>query len=459
MKRPISRRAVLRGAGGVVVGLPLLDAMSGRAMAQVLPPRRFVVVSVGHSVDVARGTDSWSPRGAFPALSPILEPLIPHQDKLLVLAGIDNRLSSSGIVPSNGHNYSSRSLLTCMPTRQALDPAGNLLANRPECTPASAAGGPSIEYVIGDAWKEDVLNLRVGDRPDEHIRSFRLDGSADLGIASPLAGFDRVFKAHVVGTPQTPADRLRASRKSILDAVGASFDRTVARMGTEDRVRLQRHADQIRQFELGLDKAVRIVCTNPTLNPPRPLPAIFEQSEGRSDDVIAAAQIELITTAFACQATRVAHLHFSNLQDNTFPWLNNGQDFITGGWHSIVHIERGTDDMRLRTMQWYSKVFGDLLTRLEQTPEGQGNLLDNTVVLFISSLRQNTHGTTDLPVLVAGKLGGKIRTGRLIRYTPARTTGDLFTTLLNLLDIPATGFGWKGAAGGAFNNGPLPSWA
>jgi hypothetical protein len=443
------------------MGLPLLNAMGGRAMGQVQAAKRFVVVSVGHSVDVTRGTDSWLPKGDFTRLSPVLEPLIPHQAKLLVLGGIDNALSSSNVVPSNGHNYSSRSLLTCMPTKQALDGAGNLLASRPECTPASAAGGPSIEYVVGDAWKEDVLNLRVGERPDEHIRSFRLDGSADLGISSPLAAFDRVFKARVVGTAQTPADRLRGKRKSILDAVGASFDRTLARMGTEDRMRLQRHADQIRQFELGLDKAVRIVCDNPKLNPPRPLPATFEQSEGRSDDVIAAAQIELIATAFACQATRVAHLHFSNVQDNTFPWLNNGQDFITGGWHSVVHIDRGTDDQRLRTMQWFSKVFGDLLTRLEQTPEGQGNLLDNTVVLFISSLRQNTHGTTDLPVLLAGNLGGRIKTGRLVRYTPARTTGDLFTSLLNVLDIPATGFGWnKGTAGGRpFNSGPLPSWA
>jgi len=147
MKRAISRRAILRGAGGVALGLPLLDAMGGRALAQVQPPKRLVVVSVGHSVDVTRGVESWLPKGDFTLLSPILAPLIPHQARLLVLAGIDNTLSSSGIVPSNGHNYSSRSLLTGMPTKQALDPLGNLLANRPECTPASAAGGPSIEYV------------------------------------------------------------------------------------------------------------------------------------------------------------------------------------------------------------------------------------------------------------------------------------------------------------------------
>jgi hypothetical protein len=461
--RSISRRAVLRGLGGVTLGLPLLEAMGNEAFAQTAT-KRFVLVSVGHSVDINKSGDSWLPKAAdFAKLSPVLAPLVPLQDKLLVLSGIDNVLANGDLVPSNGHNYSSRSLLTCMPTKGALDGAGNLLANRPECTPSSAAAGPSFEYVLANAWKEEVLNLRVGERPDEHIRSFHLDGTADLGIASPQAAFDKVFKATSTapGAPLGAAERLRAKRKSILDAVQSSFSRTVTRMGTEDRMRLERHAEQIRQFELGLDKTVKITCQSPKLNPPRPLPASFEQSEGRSDDAIAAAQVELIATAFACGAARVAHLHFTNIQTNTFAFLNGGQDFINGGWHNVVHIDAGTDEMRLRSMQWYSKVFADLITRLQQTPEGAGSVFDNTVVMFISSLRQNYHGVTDLPVLIAGNLGGKIKTGRLIKYSPARTTADLYTTVLNLMDVPATSFGWnKGTIGGrAFNNGPLPSWA
>jgi hypothetical protein len=463
----LSRRAVLRGAGGVALGLPLHEAMGSKAFAQTMSTKRFVLVSVGHSVDINKSSDSWLPKAAsFAALSPVLAPLVPLQDKLLVLSGIDNVLSNGDLVPSNGHNYSSRSLLTCMPTKAALDGAGNLLPNRPECTPSSAAAGPSFEYVLANAWKDSVLNLRVGERPDEHIRSFQMDGTADLGIASPQAAFDKVFKASAMATAPagaalSPADRLRAKRKSILDAVQSSFTRTVSKMGTDDRMRLERHADQIRQFELGLDKTVKITCTNPKLNPPKPLPAQLEQSEGRSDDAIAAAQVELIATAFACGASRVAHLHFTNIQTNTFAFLNGGQDFISGGWHNVVHIDAGTDEMRLRSMQFYSKVFADLITRLQQTPEGTGSVFDNTVVMFISSLRQNYHGVTDLPVLIAGNLGGKIKTGRLIKYTPARTTADLYSTLLTLLDVPTTSFGWnKGTVNGrAFNNGPLPSWA
>jgi hypothetical protein len=462
-KFSISRRAVLRGAGGVTIGLPLLEAMGGtRALAQMTAPKRFVLVTVGHSFDAIKGTESWLPKADFSTMSPILQPLQAMKDKLLVLSGIDNILSSTNLVPSNGHNYSSRSLLTCMPTKESLDGAGNLLGTRPECVPTSQAGGPSFEYFLANAWKDQVLSLRVGEAPDEHKRSYQMGGSYDPGQASPVAAFSKMFQAATTPTPSvlSQSDKLKAKRQSILDSVRASFDRVSPRMGSSDRVRLQAHADQIRQLELTLNTVVKVTCSNPKLNPTGTMPANFEQGEGRSDDVIAGTHIDLLATAFACQSARVAHLHFSNIQNNTFPFLNAGKDFITGGWHPVVHGDTGSDDQRTRAMQWYMKVFGDLVNKLAGTPEGTGNLMDNTVVLFTSSLRQSYHGTTDLPVLIAGNLGGKIKTGRLIKYTN-RTTGDLFTTLLNVLDVPATSFGWnKGTAGGRpFNSGPLPSWA
>jgi hypothetical protein len=462
--RPASRRAVLRGAGGAVLGLPLLEITGGRAFAQARAPKKFLLVSVGHSVDVRRGSESWLPRASsFAQLSPIMQPLVPQQQRLLVLGGIDNLLNSTALVPSNGHNFSSRSLLTCMPTRESLDGSGKLLGQRPQCQIASAAGGPSIEFAVAAGWKENVLNLRVGERPAEHNRSYRLDGTLDEGLASPVAAFSRVFqvnKAPIGAAPSTDAGRLEARRKSILDAVRTNFARAMVRMGADDRIRLQRHADQVRELELNLDQVSHISCASPKLNPPRPLPAQFEQGEGRADDAIAGAQIDLAATALSCQATRVAHLHFSNIQNNTFPWLAGGKDFVVGGWHSVVHIDSGTDDQRLRAMQWYMSVFGDLLNRLAATPDGPGTLLDSTLVLFVSSLRANNHGTDDLPVIVAGNLGGQIKTGRLISYKN-RTTGDLYTTVLNTLDIPAASFGWKGNAssGRPFQSGPLPGWA
>jgi hypothetical protein len=463
-----SRRAILRGAGGVALGLPWLELTSRRAHAQATPPRRFLLISAGHSVDVTRNVDSWLPPAAdLSRLSPILEGLAPHKDKVLVLSGIDNVLSDGNVVPSNGHNFSSRSLLTCMPTKPALDAAGNLRAGPPECVEGTPAGGPSFEYFLANTWQSEVLNLRVGERNAGHARSFRMDGTLDEGISSPLMAFDRLFRGRVstagagaAAATGTPEERLRSKRKSILDAVKGNFDSTLSKMGTEDRQRLQQHADHIRQFETGLTRVAQVMCDNPRAPGTAGLPANFEQPEGRYDDVIANAQAELVATAFSCNAARVAHIHFTNVGDNTFPWLNGGRDFIGSGWHNVVHIDQGTDDQRLRPMRWYMQWFGELLGRLAATPEAGGSVLDNTLVMWTSSLRQNWHGTTDLPIVLAG-LKGKLRGGRHVRYTPTRTTGDLFTTILNTFDIPATSFGWnKGTAGGRrFINGPLASWA
>ena len=133
--------------------------------------------------------------------------------------------------------------------------------------------------------------------------------------------------------------------------------------------------------------------------------------------MIAAAQFQLIATAFACQVTGVAHVHFSNYNTNKFPFLNGGK-YLELGWHGVVHCDSGTDDMRLKGYRFYTQMFADLLTRLQATKEGQGSLLDNTMVVFASALRHSGHTVDDLPIIVAGNFGGKIRSGRVIRVQP-----------------------------------------
>lgn len=455
-----NRRAFLKGAGGVSVGLPLLE-WGASARAQTAPTR-VVFVTVGHSFEVSRGVDSWLPKGDWAALSPLLEPLAAHKDRLLLLSGIDNMVSTAQMVPSNGHNFTSRSFLTYMPSRTALDASGNLLPSPPECAASTLAGGPSIDYVLADALKVENLNLRVGDYPVEHCRSYRVDGTLDAGNPSPQGAFERLFGASAPAMSLTPEQRLRQRRGSVLDAVKTNFDSTLARVGRDDRVRLERHASHIRQLEEKLARTTQLVCAQPKLTITKPLPSNFNASaEGKFDDVVAAAHIDLVATAFACQATRVAHIHFSNYHAATFPFLNGGLDYIVAGWHATVHLDAGTDEQRLKAMRWFPQVVADLLTRLQGTPEGAGTLLDNTLVVFMSSLRQG-HATDDLPVLLAGNLAGALRTGRHVHYAPARTTGDLFTTLLQTMGVPAKSFGWdRGVAknGRPFNSGPLPSWA
>jgi Protein of unknown function (DUF1552) len=458
----LGRRHFLRGAGGAAVGVPLLEYFSGNAQAQMTPPKRVLFMTAGHSQEPG-AAEAWSPvaahNAALPAnLSPILSPLIAHRDRLLVVDGIDN--IASGLQPTNGHNGTSRTMLSVMPIKKALDANGNLLAAPPECTIGEDAAGPSIDYFLADAWKETMLSLRVGAPPDEHVRSFRMDLSRDLHEGNPQTAFTRLFQGYKGGT-LSPADRLRNKRASILDNVRGNFDRLITRVGGEDKIRLQRHADQIRQLETGLQTMVKLVCDNPMYKPPQPLTGVnFNDGNARFDDKIVAGQLELVKMAFACQATRVAHIHFTNIQENKFPFLNGGQDLFSIGWHGVIHKDVGTDEHRLQTMQWYTKVVADAISLFAATPEGdKGTLLDNTLIVFMSSLRQSWHGTYSLPTILAGNLNGTLKTGRYLKYNK-RTTGDFFTTLLNVLDVPATSFGWtKGARDGTpFFTGPLPGF-
>ncbi len=460
----MNRRALLRGAGGITVGLPWLEFTAGTAQADVAP-KRLVIVSCGHSVDVTRGMNKWIPPGAdLSVLSPILDPLAPHKNKLCVVSNLINNVGQMKAISSNGHNYSSRSLLTCMPTKEALEANGDLKATAPECKIGSVAGGPSLEYFVANQWKDEALNLRIGESPGEHGRSFRMDTTADLGQPNPQIAFDRLFKAKPMAGMITPEERLRSKRGSILDAVKDSYLKVQTKVGAEDKARLQRHLAHIRQYEMNISRVVKIVCDNPKLNVTKPLPAAsvvngFERAEGRFDDAIAAAQMDVAVTALACQATRVAHLHFSNFQTNVFPWLNNGENFLNTSWHGVVHMDKGTDEERLRPMRWYMEVLGDLLTRLNDTKEGAGSLLDSTLVLWISSLRDAGHGTNDLPVVLAGGAKTRLKTGQHLKLTTARSLADLYVTMLNMLDIPAMTFGWNKGVNPAnnrpFNNGPL----
>lgn len=461
----MNRRALLRGAGGVTIGLPWLELTAGTAHAQAAP-KRLIIVSVGHSVDVKRSTNSWLPPGTdLSQMSPILEPLAPHKSKICVVSNLHNTVGQMKAIPTNGHNYPSRSFLSCMPPKDAIEANGELKAAPPECKLFSVAGGPSLEYFVANQWKVDALNLRIGEPPGEHNRSFRMDSTGDSGQPNPQIAFDRLFKAK----PATPGmltaeERLRSKRVSILDAVKDSYVKVQTKVGAEDKARLQRHLEHIRMFETNISRVVKIVCDNPTLTITKPLPAPsvvngFERPDGIFDDAIAAAQIDVAVTALACQATRVAHLHFSNFQLNRFPWLNNGEDLITAGWHAVVHMEKGNDDQRLIAMRWYMQVLGDLLTRLNDTKEGDGSLLDSTMVLWISSLRDGGHGVSDLPVLLAGGPKTKLKGGQHLKLTTGRSLADLYVAMMNMLDIPVTTFGWnKGvnaATGRAYFGGPL----
>lgn len=465
-RRAFGRRRFLIGASAAGAGLtlPWLETFSGRGQAQtVTPPLRFVLVSAGHSFHSTGADPDWIPTTAGALTLPtMLAPLAPFRNRITTVRGIDNLVTR--LVSSNGHNASSRTLMTCMPHAEGIAADGSFRADAPALNHASTAGGPSIEYAMASALGGAPVVLRVGGRNLEHRRTFRGDATDDYGEPNPVRAFERIFGAPMA--PElTPLERLARRRATILGTVAETHRTLASRLSAADRTRLESHAALIESVVADIGRTVEIVCDDPALarDPGYPSAAsAFENPDGRDDLAIARTQNNLVAAALACTTARVVSLHYSNIETNRFPWLNGGVDYLTAGWHAVTHRDAGTDEQRMRIMSWYFEIVADLLGKLADVADGEGRtLLDNTIVLFTTSLGNHWHGTDDIPVVIASDPAGYFRTERHFAYTGGarRSLADLWVTVLNAMGVPATTFGWNRGVdpneSRAFNRGPL----
>ncbi len=467
----LSRRSFLRGAAGVTLGLPLLEMLQPRrAWAQNAEPTRVLIISTGFSMDINTSyeRETWSSSGDdsdIGTLSTILQPLEAHRDRLTIVGGIDNVVA--GLMASNGHNASGKTLLACYPIKAAFDSSGNFTEGV-ECDWTSEVAGPSIDHHLASRLGTPLLPLSIGGVHAEHRMRWQQVGDSvvfDEGETNPQQVFDNLFTT--TDTPPaepSPLEILRARRGSVLDAVLDQLGSVRRRAGQADRQRLDQHADLVRAIERDVQQTVQIVCDNPSLSLPTnwsSVEADLFNGDGVHDDVLLRTMGRLSALAFSCQATRVASIHMRTIQTNTFPWLAGGSPFIPANFHAVVHHDEGTAQQRETIYRWYATAIGELLDTLAATPDGPDtSLLDNTLVVWVSSLRHSSHSTSDLPVLLVGDLQGTLRSGRRVDYQPggSRSLGDLWTTLLQAMGAPDTHFGWNtgsGAGGRPLNSGPL----
>lgn len=460
----ITRRNFLRGAGGITVGLPFLPSLS-RADCTA-GTRRLVVLYQPQGMIM----EEWHPTGVGTEfeLSPILAPLEPHKQDLVVVSGLDNRVPMS-FYNGGGHAGAGKALFTGMPLSQNMAADGSVLpeSQQPvELDAFTGAGGPSIDQVIATRMAaptpHESLGFAVG-RTDYHeaIATFYAGRDEVLGLEpDPRAAFDRLFADFEPGEP-SPLQRLRAARGSVLDAVADSYESTSSRLSATDRQRLDAHAQKIRELELrfGNGSGGGQGCGLPEFS----LPGGYDPQHSDFDDVGGRAQIDNLVMALACDMTRVASLQFMEGQDNRFPWLGHPFPFQFDGWHGIFHIVPGGPTGRedpvvraamLDAMRWYTSMFGYLVQRLAETPDGDGTLLDSTLVVWASEFGDGDgHNTVDIPVVMAGNLCGALQTGRHLDFT-GRSTNDLLVSILNLFGYDDQSFGWAEAC-----DGPLPGLA
>jgi hypothetical protein len=439
--KALPRRTLLRGAAGVALALPFLDAMAPRASAASFP-KRFVVFFTG--LGTVKG--KWAPTGTETSFSlgPILSPLAPFQDRLLVLEGIDMESAYHG--PGDPHQQGIGHALT---GAELLE--GDLFVY--SCNALKTVGwggGVSLDQLlaqrIGGATKLPSLELGVQvEFANVSARvSYQGPGLPVPPDDDPAHVFDRVF-GDLSESPKSVALR-DMKRRRVLDAVLDDYRALAPKLGAEDRYKLDSHLGAVADLERRLHLThggAEGACEAPSLGP---VPAIYANDDYPA---IGRLQMDLLAAALACDLTRVATLQWTTVQTGkVFTWL--GQ---TEPHHTLSHasdLDAPAQQALIDIGTWHSGELAYLLGKLASMPEGDGSVLDNTIVLWCTDVsRGNTHSRRDMPYVIAGSGGGALQTGRHLKYAGA-PHNDLLLALALAMDVPLTTFGDP-----AYNTGPL----
>ncbi|HEX3449475.1 MAG TPA: DUF1552 domain-containing protein [Isosphaeraceae bacterium] len=424
---PISRRRLLRGMG-VGLALPWLEIMSPTIAATdstKKPPLRLGVLFKGNGVH----PPSWDISGAsetdFP-LSPLLEPLAPMRDKVLILSNLAHREGGGS------HHAAAVAFLSGANTPGSIDvpqpvTIDQLAADRiGRHTPLR-----SLELTA------DSLFLS---QPRCSYISYGVDGKPVRREDDPQIVFDRMFRGYSSG------ERLSQTR-SILDAVQEDARSVRRSASTADRRTLDAYFDAVR----GVERTIEAASGKPNGDRwrPRVAPELIRPPVLMDLPERVKALLNLMVLAFWTDSTRIASFMLAN--DNSrlvFDFLGINEEH-----HYLSHFVRhpGVEYIhRFNAItRWHVAQFAYLIDRLAKIQEGDGTLLDNTLLLFGSGLKHGDyHSAGDLPVVLAGGGGGTLKTGRWIRYAEPQPYANLLLSLLHRLGIDAPRFG--------SSTGPLP---
>jgi hypothetical protein len=445
----ISRRTVLRGViGGAAVGvaLPPLEAMfnsNGTAYADgAAIPTRMGIFFWGNGVK----PDRWVPptTGAGWTPSPSLMPLatLGVQDYVNVVTGMVEQASTE-----RGHHSGTVGILSGGPL--VVQPAGGAPYR-------STFSLPSIDQVaaniIGTTSRFKSLEVGISTRVNGnegttlHYLSHSGPDSPNPPEYNPTNLFNRVFGMGFTapGGSTTPVtDATSAYRKSVLDSVLAEITSLRARVGAADKVRLDKHSDNIRGIENRLTANPALpataACTMPTDPGATPDQNGLEQMAARTK-----AMSGLLAIALACNQTRVFSMMFTGSTASTI--FNEAN--VEMPHHQMTHDEPGNQPMVQETTVYTVQMFATLLTALKAIPEGAGNVLDNCAILGTTDTSDGRfHNLFDYPILVAGKAGGFFKYPG-IHYRSPTGNENTSTVLLSMLRAVGTNLNQVGAGTG-----------
>ncbi|MCI0746096.1 MAG: DUF1552 domain-containing protein [Verrucomicrobia subdivision 3 bacterium] len=438
-KRPgnaslLTRRTFLRGMG-TAMALPLLEAMTPVRILGVEPatnPLRMAFIYVPNGVNMA----DWTParEGTDFELPYILEPLKPHQRDLQVLSGLAHRKADPNGDGPGDHARASASFLTGVQARKtaAVDiragvsadqvAAGRLgkLTRFPSleltCDKGQQAGacdsGYSCAYQFNLAWKTPTTPL-----PPE---------------VNPRLVFERLFgSGDAVESAKSRAAR-QANHKSILDFVLEDARQLRSKLGATDRGKLDEYMTSVREIEQRIEYAEKLSASAPDYTKPASIPADYEQH--------IRVMFDLLALAFQTDTTRIATFMIAHDGSNrSYPSIG-----VSDGHHDLSH-HGGNSEKKKKIAainHFHVQQFARFLEKLKGIREGSGSLLDNSMVVYGSGIADgNAHAHYDLPVLLAGRGGGTLKTGRHVRYATDTPMTNLYLAMLDRMGAHEERFG------------------
>ncbi len=430
-KKAIPRRAFLRGVG-TTLALPLLDSMvpafAGALDSAAKPALRLSFVYVPNGIIM----EQWTPKteGAAFEMTPTLEPLAAFRDRMLVLTGLDNKAA----VPPPGERLAG-------PHASA---GGAFLTGVYPKPPAQA--GISVDQIaakeLGKHTQLASLELSL-DSGETGAGADAADTDAYLNTMSwrsattplpvennPRKVFERLFQ----DSSTDPAERLARIHedRSVLDSVREEIARMLGAVGPGDRGKLNEYLEGIRDVERRIQKAEESSSRELlVMERPAGIPATYDEHSNLMAD--------LQVLAFQADLTRVTTFLMAR-EKSERAYREIG---LEEGHHALSHHDGDAAMMAkvARINAYHTRMFAYFLEKLRTTPDGEGSLLDHSIIYYGSSMSNGSgHNPRNVPIALLGG-AGRIKGGRHLRYPGGPPVTNLFLTLLDAIGAPVEKFG------------------
>ncbi len=429
-QKALHRRTVLRGLG-TTLALPVLDAMVpalARAQTAAKAPTRLSIVYLPNGIMM----DQWTPdtAGTGFKMKPILEPLTPFRDRMLILSGLSHNSGGraragentgdharagasylSGVHPKKTEGADTAAGVSMDQIAAKQIGAQNQLTSLELCVDSpellgQCEAGYSCAYMNSICWRTPTTPMPMEDRP--------------------RVVFERLFGDSESTDPAVRLSRIRQDR-SILDSVTKKASRLKADLGAPDRLKLTEYLDAVRDVE----HRIQTVETQsgrklPKVARPAGVPETFTEH--------AKMMFDLQVLALQTDLTRV----ITFMMGREFGGRTYAEIGIPEGYHALTHHQYNAEKIAkvIQIQTYHAKHLAYYLEKLRSTPDGDGSLLDHMVLLYGGGLSDgNTHLHDNLPVVLVGGASGQLKGGRHIRYPQQTPMPNLLLSMLDMLGV------------------------